>query len=313
MTRGSLVGLAACISIVAGLANVSLAQSTSGAVTARIIRTGQAPVNLTFGAGAPIQISDIDDAVTQIRVYATVPSAKTRIGPIALSGPRFTQLPIDLHVGEGDGGTTTNAGSTAPSSNDWNGLSLGETFKGYVRLNARVGGNITGPITAAEIDHLFVGGNNTDGTGTIDAPIMVRDGSGIRQLRAYRMTSNSRIDVLTGDIGEMIISCQKPHCGNLLGAINVPGGAIRSLEVGGVIGSAEQPMQLFAAFGVDFLICDQFVGTLDASYEGGKGWVKYFECRSGGFTGRMYAAGLGLADPFDPSPRGVFVKGEFSG
>ena len=315
MTRGGLVGLAACMSFVAGLAEVSLAQNTSGAVTARIVRTGQAPVDMTFGAGAPIQITDIDDSVTQIRVYATAPGARTAIGPIHLAGPRFTQIPIDLHVGEGDGGTTTNAMITTPHAGDWTGLSLGETFKGYIRLNARVGGNITGPITAAEIHHLFVGVENRTDTGMIDAPITVRDGGGvgIRQLRAYSMTSNSRIDVLTGDIGEMIISCNKPHCGDMLGAINVPGGLIRSIEVGGAVGSAEHPMQIFAAFGVDFLICDQFTGTLDASMEGGKGWIKFFECRSGGFSGRMSAAGLGLSDPYDFSPRGVFIKGEFAG
>jgi len=311
MARGSLVVVAALIASSVGCVSPAAGQSTSSAVQVRVHRGDLVPQQLSFAAGAPIDITGIDNTVTQIRVFGAAANAQTTIGHITLSGPRFTQIPMDLVIGEGDGSVAL---LPYPNTGDWFGLSLGQTFKGFVRLGASIGGNVAGPITAAEIDHLTVGFDNRSQAGTIDDVITVRDGiAGIRQLRAYRMSANARIEVLTGDIGELVLGCGKSSCGEMLGDIRVREGAIRFMEVVGPIGQASRPSTIECSDGVDFLICDRFVGTLNATSEGGKGWLKYLECRQGDFSGTIRAAGLGLSDPFDPSPRGLYVKGTYAG
>ena len=108
----------------------------------------------SFASGAAINLQTIPSTVARVNVFSVGGSAS--VGTISLdAGQRSTRL--DLFLGSG-AFPIADDDILPVVATDWAGLDVSSTTQSKLRVAAGISGNITGPVRAATITRLQVGG-----------------------------------------------------------------------------------------------------------------------------------------------------------
>ncbi len=243
----------------------------------------------TFASGAAINLGTIPTNVARVNVFST--GGLAAVGTISLeAGSRSTSLDVYL----GQGAIPLAVDPLVSVATNWAGLDVNASTQRWLRVAAGISGNITGPVRAATITRLQVGGAiNAE----IDASGELGAAADIGVIRAGSIGVDGDIAVGTPGNPGQISSVRTT--GNLLGDVISTSLIGEVVAESGTLGNATTRVAIAATDGIDSVVAEAINADVVANANGGAGGIR--EMRAvGNMTGTLRAATGGDPEtPFD--------------
>ncbi len=235
-----------------------------------------------FASGAAISLGTIPTNVDRVNVFSVGGNAS--VGTISLDADqRSTRL--DVFLGNGAFPVADDDVLPVVAAN-WAGLDVSAATQSKLRVAAGISGNITGPVRAATITRLQVGG-------TINAEIDASGELGAAADIGVIVAGSVGVD---GDIGAGspgnpgFIGSVTTTTGDLLGDV------IATSEIGdvlashGTLGNATTRVAIKAVDGIDSVVAEAINADVVANDAGGEGGLGEIRSTQGGMIGSLRAA-----------------------
>jgi hypothetical protein len=236
----------------------------------------------SFGSGAAINLGTIPTNVARVNVFSV--GGLAAIGPMSLDASNRSGS-LDVFLGEG---AIPGILSQLPQvATNWAGLDVSPATQSKLRVAAGISGNITGPVRAATITRLQVGGG-------INAEIDASGELGAAADIGVIVAGSIGVD---GDIGAGspgnpgFINSVTTTSGDLLGDVIATSEIGDVLASNGTLGNATTRVAITAVDGIDSVVAKAINADVDASES--LGAIREIRTSDGNLSGTVKAAALG--------------------
>ena len=260
-----------------------------------------------FASGAAINLGTIPTNVARVNVFSVGGSAN--VGTISLdAGSRGSSLDVFL----GTGAIPVVTSVLSPVATNWSGLDVSAATQSKLRVAAGISGNITGPVRAATITRLQVGGG-------INAEIDASGELGAAADIGVIVAGSVGVD---GDIGAGspgnpgFIGSVTTTAGDMLGDVIATSEIGEVLATNGTLGDATTRVAITAVDGIDSVVAEAINADITANAFGGSGDLRQLlvtDAGSGGIAGTIFADTLGDPATVDPTEFAFSGRGTTTG
>ena len=236
-----------------------------------------------FASGAAINLGTIPTTIRRINVFSV--NGVAAIGSISLDAGSHSSS-LDVFVGQGPLPADPETDLTEVATN-WGGLDISSATQSKLRVAAGISGNITGPVRAATITRLQVGGG-------INAEIDASGELGAAADIGVIVAGSIGVD---GDIGAGspnnpgFINSVTATTGDILGDVIATSEIGDVLATNGTLGDATTRVAITAVDGIDSVVAEAINADIEAS--GAVGAIREIRTSDGNLSGTVKAAALG--------------------
>ena len=258
----------------------------------------------SFASGAAINLGTIPSNVARVNVFSV--GGLAAVGAIAFEAASQSSS-LDVFLGTGSIPSLTSIELTDVATN-WAGLDVSPATQSKLRVAAGISGNITGPVRAATITRLQVGGG-------INAEIDASGELGAAADIGVIVAGSIGVD---GDIGAGspgnpgFISSVTTTSGDMLGDVIATSEIGDVLASNGTVGNATTRVAITAVDGIDSVVAEAINANVVANANGGGGDLRQIVMsnRNLGFlSGTIRAENFGDSSAADPEAMALNVRG----